>query len=72
LRISIKIKPNSKTVSVEKTGERELLVRVKAPPKEGKANEELIKVLSEYFSVPKSRISIARGETGRNKIVDIL
>lgn len=58
--------------SVEKTGEKEFLVRVKSPPKEGKANTELIKVLGEYFGVPKSRVVIARGEGNRNKIIDIL
>ena len=72
MRISVKIKPNSKTSSVAKTGEATFSVRVKAPPKEGKANEELINVLSEYFSVPKSRVTIARGESGRNKIIDII
>lgn len=72
MRITVKIKPNSKTVSVDKTGERAFAVRVKSPAKEGKANEELIAVLSGYFSVPKSRINVVIGKTGRNKIIDII
>ncbi len=72
MRISVKIKPSSKIASIEKTGEKEFLVRVKSPPKEGKANAELIKVLGGHFGVPKTRIAIVRGEGSRNKIIDIL
>lgn len=72
MRISVKIKPNSKVASVEKTGEREFSVRVKSPPKEGKANIELIKILGGYFGVPKSRVVIVRGEGSRIKIIDII
>lgn len=72
MRITVKIKPNSKAASVEKTGERDFSVRVKSPPKEGKANIELIKLLSEYFGIPKTRVAIVRGEVNRNKIIDIL
>jgi len=72
VRITVKIKPSSKVASVEKTGEREFSVRVKSPPKEGKANIELIGVLSRHFGVPKSRVKIIRGEGGRLKIIDIV
>lgn len=72
MRISVKVKPGAKKDKVERVSDKELSVRLKAPPKEGKANKALIDVLSEYFSIPKSRITIARGESGRNKIIDIL
>ena len=72
MRISVKIKPNSKIVSIEKTGEREFSVRVKSPPKEGRANIELIKILSDHFGVPKKRVAIIRGEGSRIKIIDII
>jgi len=72
LRISVKIKPNSKVASVEKTGEREFSVRVKSPPKEGKANIELIGILSRHFGIPKKRVTIIRGEGSRIKLIDII
>ena len=71
MRISVRIKPNSKTETVEKLPGGEFLVRVKAPAKEGKANEALIIALKRYFNIPKSRISIASGLGSKNKIVDI-
>lgn len=71
MRISVKIKPSSKVASVQKIGEREFSVQVKSPPKEGKANAELIKVLGEYFGVPKTRVMIVLGLSGKKKVVDI-
>lgn len=72
MRITIKVKPNSKTDSVEKTSEGEYTIRVKSPAKEGKANDAVVAALSEYFGVPKSRISILHGQAGRNKVVEII
>lgn len=69
--ISVTVKPNSKVVSVEKTDEHDYTVRVKAPAKEGRANDAVIAVLSEYFGRPKSRVTILRGTAGRNKVVEI-
>ncbi len=71
MKIAVKVKPNAKAVSVEKTGERDFTVRVKAPAKEGKANEAVVEALSGYFDIPKSRISISVGHGGKNKIVEI-
>lgn len=47
-------------------------VNVKSTPHEGKANEDLIGVLSEYFSVPKSNIVIKRGLLSKHKKIDII
>ncbi len=71
MRITVKVKPNSKVESIEKGGERSFTVRVKAPATEGRANDALVEVLSEYFDVPKSRITIASGRNSKLKIVDI-
>ena len=72
MRISIRVKPNSKEEFVEKTGEGEFTVRVKAPAREGRANEAVVRLLSGYFGVPGSRITIKLGASGKNKVVDIL
>lgn len=71
MKISVTVKPNSKTEGVVPAGEREYTVRVAAPPVEGKANERVIELLAKHFGVPKSRVSIARGASGKRKIVDI-
>ena len=52
-------------------GEGYLIVEVKAPPKEGKANEELREVLAEHFGVPKSAVKIVSGHRARVKVVEV-
>jgi uncharacterized protein YggU (UPF0235/DUF167 family) len=49
----------------------ELLVYVREPAVDGKANAAVIKLLADYYNVPKSCISIARGRTSRAKIVHV-
>ncbi|MGE4489636.1 MAG: DUF167 domain-containing protein [Kiritimatiellales bacterium] len=44
-----------------------LKIRLQAPPVEGKANLALIRFLSDTLDLPRARISVASGETGRNK-----
>ncbi len=49
-----------------------LYVRLAAPPVEGKANEALMRQLSDILHVPRSNVSIERGIAGRNKTVRIV
>jgi len=72
MKISVKVKPNSKKEEVKKLTDNEFILSVKEPAKEGKANQAVIKLLSEYFGVPKSNISIIKGECSKNKIIQIL
>jgi len=51
-------------------GER-FKIRISAPPVDGRANRHLIDYLAEIFGVPRSRITLLRGETGRAKTVRI-
>lgn len=71
MKVSIKVKPNAKENRVEEIGENQFLVKVKAPPKENRANQEVIETLAEYFEVPKSRVSILTGLKSSQKIVKI-
>ncbi len=48
-----------------------LKVRLTAPPVDGAANAALINLLAERLSVPRRSISIVRGETSRQKTVEI-
>jgi hypothetical protein len=56
---------------VEKISEGEYKVKLTAPPVDGKANDMLIKILAEYFDVPKSSLNIVGGKSTRIKMVDI-
>jgi len=69
--IKVKIIANSSRQSIEEISPSEFKIKLKSAPVEGKANKELIDLLSEYFKVAKSQINIVRGETAKNKILDI-
>lgn len=71
MKVTISVKTNSKIESVEKISELEYLVRVNTPPVEGKANKRIIELLSDYFDVPKSKISLVKGEKSKKKIFEI-
>ena len=71
MRMHVKVKPNSKKDEVAKGPDGMIMVRIKAPPVEGKANKYLIEFLAEYFDMPKSRISLLKGETNQYKTIDI-
>ena len=58
----------------ERAGRREdgvLLARIAAPPVEGKANAALCALIAEALGVPKSRVSVVRGEGSREKTVRV-
>jgi uncharacterized protein YggU (UPF0235/DUF167 family) len=44
---------------------------VAAPPERGRANEALVELLARALGVPRSRVSVVGGQTGRRKIVDV-
>lgn len=71
MKLTIKVKPNSKEIGVEKIGPHHLLIRVKAPPRENKANQEVMETLAEHLRVPKSRLSIVRGLKSKQKVVEV-
>ena len=70
-RLWITVKPQSKKSEVKKISEGEYAVSVHAPAREGKANETVIELLAEYFSVPKSSVRIIRGQTARRKLIEL-
>ena len=48
-----------------------LKVALAAPPVEGRANEALIRFFADFFSVPRSMVTIIGGAQSRNKVVRV-
>ena len=71
MRITVKVKPRSKRNEVQHLGDQLYHVMVTAPPIDGKANDRVIELLSEYFGVPKRNIKILSGMKSRMKKVEI-
>ncbi len=69
--LAIKVTPNAGRNEITGWRDEVLQVKIAAPPEKGKANQELIDYLSGALGVKKSAISIIKGETGRNKVIEI-
>jgi uncharacterized protein YggU (UPF0235/DUF167 family) len=48
-----------------------IVIRVTAPPVDGKANAALCALVAQAAGVPPSRVSVVRGMTGRDKVVRV-
>ncbi len=70
--LKIKIHPSSKRDSVEKKADDSFEVFVRAKPVEGKANDSMLELLSDFLKVPRSRLRLVKGGMTRNKIVERL
>ncbi|HLE73229.1 MAG TPA: DUF167 domain-containing protein [Anaerolineales bacterium] len=71
--LAIRVTPRaSRDEIIEVLADQTIKIRLSAPPVEGKANEALIEFLAKVLSVPRGRIEIIAGQTGRDKLVSIL
>lgn len=70
-RISVRVHPSATRNEVVDFTDGVLRVKVAAPPVKDKANRELVAFLSQVLGVSKSRISIIKGYTSRNKIIAV-
>jgi uncharacterized protein len=68
MRITVKVKTNSKKQEIIQE-DNSYKVFLKSQPIEGKANEELIKLLSKHF---KKKVKIVSGLRGKEKIVELI
>jgi len=70
--ITVKVKPGAKSTELIEQDESVMIIKLKAIPEKGKANQELIRFLADHFDVAKSRITITKGLTSKTKLVTIL
>ena len=63
--------PGSSVSKVRGVHGTALKVAVRAAPERGKANDEIVDVLAEFFDVAAQSVQIVSGETSRNKRVRI-
>jgi uncharacterized protein YggU (UPF0235/DUF167 family) len=84
MKIFIKARPNAKKEEVKRIDQAEgsfdakdrddritLIVAVREPPADGKANRAIINAVAEYLKIPRSQIHIVSGHTMRNKVLEV-
>jgi uncharacterized protein (TIGR00251 family) len=68
---SVRVVPRASRSEIVGEHDGALKVRIAAPPVDGAANEELVKVLAKTLGVAKSSVEIAGGETSKTKQIRI-
>jgi len=71
VKIFVKVKTRARQEKIEKIDDTNFKVWVKEAPEKGRANQSVLRVLAEYFSVSRSEIIIISGLTSRKKVVEI-
>jgi uncharacterized protein (TIGR00251 family) len=69
--VRVRVQPGARRAEI--VGERDsvLLVRVKEPPVDGKANEALCRLIAGSLGIARTRVAIKRGAGSRDKLVRV-
>jgi uncharacterized protein (TIGR00251 family) len=70
-QIAVRLQPRSHRDALVGIRDGVLAARVSAPPVDGRANEALCKLIARAAGVPPSRVSVARGDRGRDKLIRV-
>jgi uncharacterized protein (TIGR00251 family) len=69
--LSVRVTPRASRDEVVGWSGDQLLVRLRAPPVEGRANDALVRLLARRLNVPLAAVELAAGATARAKVLRI-
>ena len=69
-RLALRVTPGARSESIE-IGDRVLLLKIRAKPKDGEANSAVLALLADALGIATSRLRMLRGATGRDKLVQL-
>ncbi|MBF0252253.1 MAG: DUF167 domain-containing protein [Candidatus Omnitrophica bacterium] len=69
--MTVKVTPKSSRSELHEE-EGALKAYLRSAPDKGKANKELIELISDKFDIPKKNVKIISGLTSKTKIVEVL
>jgi uncharacterized protein (TIGR00251 family) len=69
--LRVKVKPNARRSLLAQEADGTWSARLKSPPVDGKANEELVALVAEHFRCGKSAVLIKAGASGRMKLLTV-
>jgi uncharacterized protein len=71
LELLVYVQPGAKSNEVTGLHDGRIKIRLNAPPVDNRANQSLLAFVSQVFQVPKSAVSIKRGQNSRLKTLSI-
>ncbi|HXF67817.1 MAG TPA: DUF167 domain-containing protein [Burkholderiales bacterium] len=69
--LRVKVKPGARDCSLEPMPDGTWVARLRSPPVDGRANEELVALVAERFGCRKSAVTIKSGASGRMKLIEV-
>lgn len=74
--LTVRVSPNARRTeyagwTMDEKGRPVLLIKLRAPRVDGKANVELLRFLAEELGCAKSQVTLQRGESSRLKVVEL-
>ena len=70
-RLRVHVQPRAKRSAIAGRHGDAVKVRLAAPPVDGAANAELVRVLAEALGLPRRSVRIVAGLAGRDKVVEL-
>jgi uncharacterized protein len=71
IHLRIKVKPNAKVSQLVQMPDGSWQAKLKSPPVDGKANEELVALVAKQFNCRKAAVAIKAGASGPTKLVTV-
>jgi uncharacterized protein (TIGR00251 family) len=72
VKLKVRVIPNAKKTEFSGEREGEWILRLNAPPVDGKANKAALEFIAKCLNVSRSAVSLAAGEKSRHKIFEIV
>ena len=69
--VSVRVHPGARRNAVSGVHNGAVKISLTSPPVDGRANEALIAFVAELLGVPRSRVSLVAGMTGRAKVLRV-
>ena len=70
--VSVRVTPGARTEAISVDDIGQIVIKVTAPPENGKANAAVQKLLAKSLGIAKSRVQLMRGATSRNKVFQVM
>lgn len=69
--LSVRVHPRAGRNEISGEREGRLMIRVTAPPVDGRANAAVCRLIAKAAGIPKGRVSVTSGEGHRDKVITV-
>ncbi|MEQ1748720.1 MAG: DUF167 domain-containing protein [Prosthecobacter sp.] len=76
VQLVVRVTPNARRSEIlgwgaDEKGRSVLMIKLAAPPVDGKANTELLRFMADLFDCAKGQVQLLRGEGSRQKVLEV-